>query len=109
MGKKTGKKRPIAEIEEDVEDIEDEELAAELAALEAMKSEQSSSVVDHNKSSYNKEALLKYVENLESGALPFAETLQIGHFSIEVTDENDDLEREVLLHYFVSHKLYMCM
>lgn len=96
MGKKAGKKRPISEIEEDVDDVEDDELAAELAALEAMKTEQQrSTITDHNKSSYNKEALLKYVENLESGALSFVETLQISHFSIDVTDENDDLEREV--------------
>ena len=99
MGKKSGNKRPIAELEDDIVEEEDEELKAELAALEAMRSEQAEAAVssNHETKSYNKAALIQCVENLEGTDRPFLETLQIGHFDINVADENDDLEREVVL------------
>lgn len=84
-----GKKRTREQIHEEA--VEAEELEAEMRALQQMKVEQQGET-STNTTNYNKEGLLKSIEGM---SLPFEESMQICEFSVEVQDENDDLEREL--------------
>lgn len=102
MGKKDSnkRKRGAAEIEEEENEI-DPELQAEIAAVMASRSERTSVDIDSvtgtskEKNTYNKDGLIKSLEDLETVGLPFQETLQICSFDIIIQNENDDIEREV--------------
>lgn len=101
MGKKD--KRNVGVVVDD--DMEEEnELEAELQAVLAMRQEKAMLSQDDSAdappskvkpSTYNKDGLLKALEELACTTLPFVETLQICDFPVEITDENDDLAREV--------------
>jgi hypothetical protein len=102
MGKKDSNKRKRGAAElEDEEDQIDPELQAEIAAVQASRLERSS--IDNDgvtgtskeKNTYNKEGLIKSLEDLETVSLPFHETFQICSFDIIIQNENDDIEREV--------------
>lgn len=103
MGKKDLKKRK-REDEED-EENEDPELEAELEAVRAIRAEKNadstSGETDISKPTFNKEGLLKCIADLDLD-LGFAETMQIDEFVLDITDENDDLDREM---NFYNHTL----
>lgn len=44
---------------------------------------------------YNRDALLKCLEDLETADLPFIQTMEISEFEFPQTNELDDMEREV--------------
>jgi hypothetical protein len=97
MGKKDGnRKRKADEYESENEG----ELQAELAALLAARNEKKQSAIGGGEVqpekavTYNKEGLLKSVEELDR-QLPFAETLLVDEFAATIVNENDDIEREV--------------
>lgn len=97
MSMKTSKKRVRIE---DPKDDEAEELEREMAALRAIREEKESaqnhSAEDSAKNAiYNKEGLVKALEDWETKDLPFVETMQIGDYQLQVENELDDLEREV--------------
>lgn len=101
MGKKdtNKRKRGAAEIE-DEEDQIDPELQAEIAAVEASRLERINgndgvTGTSKEKNTYNKEGLIKSLEDLETVSLPFHETFQICSFDIIIQNEHDDIEREV--------------
>jgi hypothetical protein len=105
MGKKDSNKRKRGQAEiVDEEDQIDPELQAEIAAVQASRLERIS--VDNDgvtgtskeKNTYNKEGLIKSLEDLETVSLPFHETFQICSFDIIIQNENDDIEREVTSH-----------
>ena len=108
MGKKIGKKR--LRDEEDNEDVQlDPELSAELAALQAIRNEKEGKqqtvtfedqVQIKPKSVYNKEGLIKSLENIPTASLSFIESMQLSDFVLDVQDEHDDLQREVTLLLF---------
>uniref|UniRef100_A0A7S3M572 Uncharacterized protein n=1 Tax=Spumella elongata TaxID=89044 RepID=A0A7S3M572_9STRA len=97
MGKKDGnRKRKADEVVSDNEE-EDAELQAELAAVLAARQEKKN--VENGEAvervtMYNKEGMLKCVEELDTG-LPFAETLVVCEFHANIINENDDIEREM--------------
>lgn len=96
MGKKDGNRKRKAEEVESENEEEDAELQAELAAVLASrneKKEQSGEAVERV-TMYNKEGMLKCVEELDQG-LSFAESMVICEFHANVINENDDIEREV--------------
>jgi len=109
MKKAAGKKRNRQVSFDDVneENIEDAEFHAEIQALKLSRAEKaleqeqlhesvtSKPSVSTTTNVYNSAALLKCVEDMGTVNLPFLETLQISEFSLEIVDENDDLEREV--------------
>ena len=108
MKKAGGKKRNRQVSFDDLneENTEDVELQAEIQALKLSRAEkgleqalqESASVTTKPSATsnvYNSAALLKCVEDMGTMSLPFLETLQISEFSLEIVDENDDLEREV--------------
>jgi rRNA-processing protein EBP2 len=110
MGKKAGgkRKRDVIDEEEEEQEAFDEELEAEMAALKAMRSEAAEAEeaatgkptgtdnnVDATKTNYNRDGLVKALDGIESRNLPFVETLQLCEFSIDVEDDNDDLQREM--------------
>ena len=109
MKKAGGKKRNRQVSFDDVneENIEDAEFQAEIQALKLSRAEKaleqeqlhesvtSKPSVSTATNVYNSAALLKCVEDMGTVNLPFLETLQISEFSLEIVDENDDLEREV--------------
>lgn len=110
MGKKEGKKRE-RELEEEEEEMVDPELQAELNAIMAMRSEQQQKALniedgdndgDSGAGSYNREAMLQFCESMGTEELPFAETLQVAQFDLDVQDDHDDLEREMS---FYNHAL----
>ena len=118
-----GKKRDRREQQESDSEEIDPELEKEMAALKAMQREkqrrktsrgESREEIDdeeededdeeeengeqeesNSKFKYNKEALLRCAETLETAGLPFQETLQICDFPIDISDEHDDLQREM--------------
>jgi hypothetical protein len=83
--------------EQEPEDDHDAELEAEMAALRAIQSEKSagSAVGSGAPVFYNKEGLLKCLEDWETKDLPFLANMQIGQYKLNVENELDDLEREV--------------
>lgn len=99
------RKRQVSFEESNEENAEDVELQAEIEALRLSRAEkglleQESAITDKQPISisnniYNSAALLKCVEDMGTVNLPFLETLQISEFSLEIVDENDDLDREV--------------
>lgn len=110
MGKKEGRKRE-REIEEEEEEVVDPELQAELNAIMAMRSEQQQKALnieeqsgedDTGPGSYNREAMLQFCESMGTEEMPFAETLQVAQFDLDVQDDHDDLEREMS---FYNHAL----
>jgi hypothetical protein len=100
MGKKDGNRKRKAEEYESENEGEDVELQAELAALLAARNEKKQSAIGGGEVqpekavTYNKEGLLKSVEELDR-QLPFAETLLVDEFAATIVNENDDIEREV--------------
>jgi hypothetical protein len=109
MGKKDNKKRSREEIEESNNEDgnllkNDPELEAELAAVEAIRQEKqrkvafssdvtTSSIQNH--SDYNRNGLLKCINDWETLNLPFHQTMEISEFEFPETNELDDMEREV--------------
>ena len=115
MGKK--RDRQVQHDESDLEEM-DPELEEEMQALKAMQREKQrrterdeSERGEHNNEGqgndeeedsndipnrkYNKEALIKSTASLETAGLPFEETMLVCSFPIDVTDEHNDLEREM--------------
>lgn len=86
----TSRKRGRTEEPED--DDEAAELEAEMAALRSMRTEHTGPA---GPATYNKEGLLKCLEDWETASLPFLETMQIAEYQLQVENELDDLEREV--------------
>lgn len=101
MGKKDGNKRKRNEIQDDDIEEVDAELQAEIAAVMASRSERTGadeeevSGSSREKNTYNKDGLIKSLENIETVNLPFHETMQICEYDIAIQNENDDIEREV--------------
>lgn len=100
------RKRQVSSEDSNEENVEDVELQAEIEALKLSRAEKGlllepESVITEKQpvpstsNIYNAAALLKCVEDMGTVNLPFLETLQISEFSLEIVDENDDLEREV--------------
>lgn len=117
MGKKDGNRKRKAEEYESENEQEDAELQAELAALQAARNEKlaaSGAVQPEKTVAYNKEGLLKCVEELDRN-LPFAETLLVTGFSATIVNENDDIEREVGATRLIIHRdsrffsTYVCL
>ena len=110
MGKKDGsKKRKAEELAEDDENYVDPELQAEIAAVMAAREEARTSAENNNasdnnkeKTTYNKDGLIKSLESQPTEYLPFRETYQICENTILVQNENDDIEREMA---FYNHTL----
>jgi hypothetical protein len=114
MGKKDNKKRSREEIEElNNEDgnllKNDPELEAELAAVEAIRQEKQRKVAFSSDvttsatqihSDYNRNGLLKCINDWETVNLPFQQTMEISEFEFPSTNELDDMEREVS---FIDH------
>jgi hypothetical protein len=100
MGKKDGNRKRKADEYESENEGEDVELQAELAALLAARNEKKQAAIGGGEAqpektvTYNKEGLLKSVEELDR-QLPFAETLLVDEFAATIVNENDDIEREV--------------
>jgi hypothetical protein len=109
MGKKDGNRKRKADEYESENEGEDVELQAELAALLAARNEKKQAAIGGGEAqpektvTYNKEGLLKSVEELDR-QLPFAETLLVDEFAATIVNENDDIEREVQInqHPFAS-------
>lgn len=102
MGKKDGNRKRKADEYESENEADDGELQAELAALLAARKEkmQGSSINDESAPTervtmYNKEGLLKCIEELDTN-MPFSETLIVSEFAATIINENDDIEREVI-------------
>jgi hypothetical protein len=116
---KNKRKRVAVEDQETVEDIE---FQRELAAVEQIQREKvyegqkkrknnsdekishineeesiSNEEAGNQKKPYNREALMKCIQDWETLSLPFMETMKIDCFPIEVENELDDLQREVRL------------
>ena len=114
MGKKRNR---LEHVESDLEEM-DPELEEEMQALKAMQREKQRKTREDGdegddsdgeklgdreeevsngstKHTYNKDALIKSAESLETAGLPFEETLQVCNFPIDVADEHNDLEREM--------------
>ena len=122
MGKKSSNKRSRSEEEEE-EEI-DPDILAEIEAFRDLQKEKYPQVKSLNikeglvekdkqeehetfntakKSTYNKDGLLRCIENMDTANLPFLETMRICRYNVEIPDENDDLQREVLEYlYFLS-------
>lgn len=111
MGKKGGKrKRAEEEQVEDAEEREADELDAELAAVLAMRNEKAlnSNVGDgkengstksggsQSQNTYNKEGLQSALESIGTNTLSYIESLQVCKYTVDVHEENDDLQREVV-------------
>ena len=101
MGKKHGLKRQREEEDVDGMDV-DPELEAEMMAVRSIQAERAGSSADGGKPKLsaaalqaNNEALSKLVESFSTKELGFVETMQIGEYSVNIDDENDDLAREV--------------
>lgn len=121
MGKKGGKKRE-REVDEEENDPElDEELEAELAVLKAIQEERErqNKGEDENegeneaegggKSTNNRQALLQCVESLGTHVMPFIESMNITEFELDALNENDDLEREVMIFYLSLFRLFLLL
>jgi hypothetical protein len=91
-------KRKNAFVEENEENESDEELEAEINAVLAMKAEKLAKPIQ-TESKYNKEALLRAVDDLESKEKNFLQSFQICGEEVIIDDENDDLTREVCKYY----------
>ena len=100
---KIGNKKRKVQSDEESTTLVDEELEAEIAALNAIKAERTSNTVynedailSNEDSGYNKEGLLKCIDDMDCTHLPFIQTLQVCEFNITIENENDDIEREVI-------------
>jgi len=102
MGKKHLKVQADPEEEEDI--LNDPDFEAEMKALESLRAEREADQgkkqddagsVQTNKNGYNRDALMKCVEDSESAGLPFVETLRVDEFDLTINNELDDVEREV--------------
>ena len=102
MGKKDGNKKRKAEEALSEDEVDDAELQAEMAAVLAAraekKDESNQKEVVERVTMYNKDGMLKCIEELDTG-LPFSETMVVCEFTAAVTNENDDIEREVSIHH----------
>jgi len=109
-----GKKQKVQVDSEDEDNIlNDADFEAEMKALESMRAEREAeerklilgagaeSVVQSNKA-YNREGLLKCLQDLDTAELPFVQTLRIEEFDLQISNELDDVEREM---NFYSHAL----
>lgn len=98
---KSGGKRKFSAVsaEELEKQAAENELEAELKALEAIRAEKSGASDSQRMSSshlpYNKDTLLKVADGLLVNSMPFVESMQICEFEVNITNDNDDLEREV--------------
>ena len=122
MGKKDGKmtsrKRKSAEAMDDEVSM-DPELAAEMAAVAAIRRERKAAEMDTEdgegddsekpssngkraRGSHNKEGLLQALSTIKTNDLPFIETFEICETPVEVTNVLDDIEREMA---FYNHSL----
>lgn len=110
MGKKNKTSKLIGKVIDD--NPEEDELDEELAAVESIRQEKllevsnEKSKIDDSKSNYNKSGILQCLENIPTRLLPFKETYQICDSELFISDENDDLTREVdIFVYFQSNEL----
>jgi hypothetical protein len=101
-----GKKHQKVQVDSDEEEnlLNDPDFEAEMKALESMRAErereQHQSQDDGEgsiptKTTYNRDGLLKCLQDLETADLPFVETLCVDEFDIQINNELDDVEREV--------------
>lgn len=103
MGKKDGNKKRKADEIVSEDEMEDAELQAEIAAVMAARSEQQEGQnAPERVTMYNKEGLLKCVEEMDTG-MPFTETMIVCEFAANIINENDDIEREVGGDVMVCH------
>ena len=84
----------------DINEIVEADLQAEIEAVMAIRAEKESQIIPQplSEHSYNKEGLLRAVETVGIESLPFIETLHVDQYDLYVEDENDDLEREVVIY-----------
>mmetsp|Transcript_18195 Transcript_18195/g.36646 ORF Transcript_18195/g.36646 Transcript_18195/m.36646 type:complete len:324 (+) Transcript_18195:114-1085(+) len=100
MGKKDGNRKRKAEDVQSEDEGVDAELQQEIAALLAARNEKKQASGADGEAPvekvvmYNKEGLLKCIEELDQG-LPFAETMMVTEFAASILNENDDIEREM--------------
>jgi flagellar biosynthesis GTPase FlhF len=108
MGKKHPNKKLQREREEEEEEGIDPELEEEIAALKSIQEERQKENQPEKedekkmKPIYNKEGILKYLQEEKEESLPFIQTLEVCGGSIDVPDVNDDLQREV-------RNIYICI
>lgn len=101
MGKKDLNRKRKREDHDDGEDSEnlleaDPELQAELAAVMSIRAEKEGNQGDSGANTvYNRDALLKCIQDLETIDLPFVQTMEISEFEFPQTNELDDMEREM--------------
>ena len=126
MGKKTSNKRSRSQEEEEEEEI-DPDILAEIEAFRDLQKEKYPQVKSLNvkeglvekdkqehenfnpakKSTYNKDGLLRCIENMDTANLPFLETMRICRYNVDIPDENDDLQREVFRKFvFYDHQIH---
>jgi len=117
MGKKSAAKKSWANDDGssvDSDEATDPELIAEMQALREIQREkypQTTSADEEDedgprkKQAYNRDGLLSAFSSMETTRLPFVETLMICKFSVDVPDEDDDLQREVNL--IISNLAFM--
>lgn len=74
-------------------DDEDSELFSEIKALENMKKEKAN--ISETEKVYHSEGLCRAYSELENINLSFLETMEVCEFSMDIPDENNDIEREV--------------
>lgn len=97
------RKRSLDQEDEEAEDSREDELQEELAVLQAIQAEKQRDSADIHRSSqpstYNKEGLMRCLQDMETAGLPFLETMQICDFPLDSEEhedlELDDLNREV--------------
>ncbi len=101
MGKKDLNRKRKREDHDDGEDSEnlleaDPELQAELAAVMSIRAEKEGNQGDSGANTvYNRDALLKCIQDLDTIDLPFVQTMEISEFEFPQTNELDDMEREM--------------
>lgn len=99
MGKKDpSKKRKRDDLEGDGDSDNiferDPELEAEMAAVKAIRAEKEG-ITSSSAENYNKDALNQCLADIETNALPFIQIMEISEFEFPMTNELDDMEREV--------------
>ena len=105
---KMGKKDPFgsrkrsreAKTGEEEENLADDlELQAELAALKAIRASQDeeADIIEEIERTQNSTVLKRCIENFSTASMPFIETLIVDQVNLDVSDENDDLKREVTI------------
>lgn len=100
-----GKKQQRVQVESDEEEnlLNDPDFEAEMKALESLRAEReqeqqgSQESTIQTKTTYNRDGLIKCLQDLETVDLSFVETLCVNEFDLQINNELDDVEREVSL------------